>query len=250
MTPSSASAFRRLLAGPLLFVLLATACAGETDERGRRGERSHSPRPGNGSPASPPASPAPDAPFICTMVIGFSQTGQWFRFGFETQVDDASWELFMHNGAGVSSWADPESRMWTSADLYSPCAARADDPDRVLLTISDGEYLSDASAWAERIDAAVSTIRQKFPGVEEIILQPVVGGPDGGRCSEDGVTVRATFNQPYIAAGIQQVAGGDVVAGAIPEVRSCDDYRDGIGHFKPDAKAPIGIEIGTFYRGG
>jgi hypothetical protein len=183
------------------------------------------------------------------MVIGFSQTAQWFRFGFETQVDDASWELFAHNGAGISTWADPDSTMWTRADLYSPCAERSDDPDRLMLTISDADYLPDASAWEERIDAAISTIRQKFPGAGEIILQPVVGGPDGEECSDDGVTVRATFNQPYIEAAIREVAGGDVVVGAVPQVRSCGDYRDSIGHLIPEAKEPIGIEIGAYYRG-
>jgi hypothetical protein len=182
------------------------------------------------------------------MVIGFSQTAQWYRFGFEALIDDPSWELFSHNGAGVSTWADPESRMWTSARLYSPCAARADDPDRVMLTISDDEYLPVVAAWAERIAAAVSTIREKFPGAGEIILQPVVGGPGGEACTRGGVTVRATFNQPYIGAAIATVAGGDVVVGAEPYVSTCDAYRDTIGHLTSEGKAEIATELGSYYR--
>jgi hypothetical protein len=245
------ASIRRLVALALVLGVAAAACSDGAGRSAAGGERS--PRPGRQGgrslEVSPPASPAPDAPYLCTMVIGFSQTSQWFRFGFETQVDDASWELFAHNGAGVSKWADPRSRMWTSARLYSPCSERADQPDRVMLTVSDDEYLPDVEAWAERIGAAVTTIRDKLPSASEIILQPVVGGPDGEACDHGGVTVRATFNQPYIEAAIQEVAGGDVVAGAVPEVRTCEDYRDSIGHFEPEAKAPIAVQIGRYYRG-
>jgi hypothetical protein len=182
-------------------------------------------------------------------VLGFSQTAQWYRYGFESEVDDASWELFAHNGAVVSTWANPESSMWRRAMLYSPCAERSADPDRVLLTVSDDEYLSDAAAWADRIRAAISTIRLKYPNARTIILQPVVGGPNGAHCDVGGTTVRATFNQPFIEQAIHMVASGDVEVGAVPHVRSCADYRDDTGHLQSEAKAPIGTQIGEFYRG-
>ncbi len=230
--------------------MLLSACGGAEDARRRpdRSPRSHVGESPSSVPASP-VSPAPASPYACTVVLGFSQTAQWYRYGFEGEVDDASWELFAHNGAGVSTWANPDSSMWRRAMLYSPCAERSADPDRVLLTISDDEYLSNPSAWAERIRQAISTIRLKYPSAQAIILQPVVGGPDGEHCDFQGTTVRATFNQPFIERAIQIVASGDVQAGAVPQVRSCADYRDDTGHLEPEAKAPIGTQIGAFYRG-
>jgi hypothetical protein len=238
-----------LVAATLVLAMALSACGGTEPVRRRpdRSPRSHV-RP---SPTIAPVSPAPPSPFACTVVIGFSQTSQWYKEGFESQVEDASWQLFFHDGAGISTWANPDSGMWTRAELYSPCAERSADPDRVLLTVSEAEYLDDASAWQAFIEQAVQTIRAKYPGATSIILQPVVGGPDGARCDHNGVTVRATFNQPYIEQAIQAVAHDDphVEAGFVPQVRTCDDYRDDIGHLEPEAKAPIAAEIGAYYRG-
>jgi hypothetical protein len=238
-----------LVAATLVLAMALSACGGSEPVRRRaeRSPRSHV-RP---SPTSSPVSPAPPSPFACTVVIGFSQTAQWYKEGFESQVEDASWELFFHDGAGISTWANPESGMWTRAELYSPCAERSADPDRVLLTISEAEYLDDASTWQAMIEQAVQTIRLKYPEATSIILQPVVGGPDGARCDHNGETVRATFNQPYIEQAIEAVARDDpgTERGIVPQVQACDDYRDSIGHLEPEAKGPVAAEIGAFYRG-
>ncbi|MGQ0669846.1 MAG: hypothetical protein ACT4PO_09280, partial [Actinomycetota bacterium] len=90
-------------------------------------------------------------------------------------------------------------------------------------------------------------IRTKVPGLEQIVLQPVVGGPGGAECEVGGETVRASFNHPFIDEAIARVVGGDVVAGASPEVRTCSDYRDSTGHLENDARGPIGLSIGNFY---
>ncbi len=39
----------------------------------------------------------------------------------------------------------------------------------------------------------------------------------------------------------------DLVAGFSPEVRSCADYSDDIGHLVPAARGPIGLAIGQYY---
>jgi hypothetical protein len=239
----------RLVAATLALAMALSACGGTEPPRRRpdRSPRSHV-RP---SPTVTPVSPAPPSPFACTLVLGFSQTAQWYKEGFESQVEDASWELFFHDGAGISSWANPDSGMWTRAELYSPCAERSADPDRVLLTISEAEYLDDASAWRGMVEQAIQTVRVKYPDAERIILQPVVGGPGGERCDHNGETVRATFNQPYIEQAIGAIVGDDpgTEQGIVPQVRTCDDYRDSIGHLEPEAKGPVAAEIGAFYRG-
>lgn len=228
----------RALLVPLLLTLAAAACGGD---------------PGRSPTGVSPSDVDAGGGFACTRVLGFSQTRQWYAArdggGFEAVLDGDRWELFYHLGAGITLWADPNSRMWTQSDLWSPCSLRSGDPDRVLLTISTDTYLPDVAAWVSYISRAVSTIRSKYPNVREIILQPVVGGPDGGRCELDGATVRATFNHPYIAMAIEKMVDRGVVAGASPEVRSCADYQDSAGHLSPEARAAIGAAIGEHYAG-
>lgn len=205
-------------------------------------------------PTQRPETPQPDGGggegdgFACTRVLGFSQTRQWYWYGgFERFVDEARWELFAHHGAGIRQWADPTSRMWTQSDLDSPCLEGSGSPDRVLLTISDDQYVDDVSIWVTYIRSAVDTIRAMYPSVRQIVLQPVVGGPGGEPCEHGGITVRATFNQPFVRRAIAQVTGGSIVAGASPQVRTCDDYQDSAGHLEGDAREPIGQALGEFY---
>lgn len=185
--------------------------------------------------------------FTCTQAIGFSQTRQWYLDApdFETTVGSNEWQLLWHGGAAVQRWADPDYVGW-SEPLESPCQEGSTAPDRVVLTIS-GDFQSDPAVWASDIEAAVNTIRGKYPDLDQIVLQPVVGGPDHEACEADGGTVRASFNHPFIDQGIALVVGGDIVAGASPEVRSCNDYADAKGHLVVSARGPIGESIGQFY---
>ncbi len=109
------------------------------------------------------------------------------------------------------------------------------------------------------IQAEIATIRAKYSNVREIILQPVVGGPNDGvyEFGNPSVPVHASVIHPTIEQAIAQVVGGDVVAGMSPEVRTCADYADDTGHLCfPDfdscgtlnARGPIGTLIGDFYR--
>lgn len=68
-------------------------------------------------------------------------------------------------------------------------------------------------------------------------------GPEGTACpaSNEVDEVRATFNHAAIVQAIQQVVDddvvGDLVAGPVPRVPSCDCYADATGHL-----ATCGIE--------
>jgi hypothetical protein len=197
------------------------------------------------------------AAFRRTRVIGYSQVGSpkggWFVAGgvFESIVGDQRWELLWAGGAGVDRWRDEDYRGWQQP-LVSPCPGD-DPPDRVLLSVS-GPYGSDEKAWAEAITATVENIRKKIPSARQIILQPVVGGPDGKPCpTPGGGQVRASWQHKHIEKAIQEVvqkyAKQDVpvVAGYSPRVRTCDDYTDGLGHLKPEAAEAIARMIGEHY---
>jgi hypothetical protein len=208
----------------------------------------------------------PGTGFTCTEVLGFSQTLQWWEQPqFQQQVDDARWQARLHAGGDVDYWANPSSDAWngppsqatcTDANvglsaLCSPCASGSDAPDRVLITITLQAYESDVQVWAQKIRAAIATIRQEHPQVRQIVLQPVVGGPGGAVCPVQTQTlgVRASYNAPYIVQAIASVLGDspDLAAGYVPEVQSCADYLDDIGHLDPSARGPIGLAIGQYY---
>ncbi len=186
---------------------------------------------------------APPAAFTCTQVIGFSQTNDWYSRGFESLVADDAWQELWRIGAAIDLWADPDYAGW-SEPIVSPCVTNSDDPDRVLLTISGG-FNDDASWWAGQILVVVSHIRDKYPNVREIMLQPVVGGPNHQVCSPNGE--RASTNHPVIDAAIALEAGGDVTPGFSPEVRTCADYSDFVGHLFTQASEAVAVTIGQYY---
>jgi hypothetical protein len=215
-----------------------------------------------GEPPAPRGNPPDQAAprFRRTRVIGYSQVGGprggWYVTGgvFESIVGDDRWELLWNGGAGVDRWRQADYAGW-SKPLVSACPGD-DRPDRVLLSVS-GPYGDDEKAWAEAITETVKNIRQKIPSAREIILQPVVGGPEGKSCpapgGQAGQLVRASWQHNHIAAAIREVvkqhAGGEVkvVAGYSPRVRTCDDYRDGLGHLTEEAAKAAGRAIGEYY---
>src|SRR5262249_13233456 len=197
---------------------------------------------------SPAAVHAQD--FNCTEVIGYSQTMQWYFAGFPDQAGGrAHWQLRWQGGGSIDNWAGPGYVGWSTTALVTGCASNSNRPDRILLDVSD-DYHNDVGWWVGQINTVLGIIHSRYPGARQIMLQPVVGGPGGGSCSIGGKEVRAAFNHPFIWQAINQVAGGDVVAGANPTVRSCGDYADNIGHLQDFAKAPIASSIAQFYASG
>ena len=191
---------------------------------------------------------AQQASASCTQIVGFSQTMQWYFGGFRDTVGGINWELRWVGGGSIGNWADPNYVGWTDdTNLVDSCAQNVLSPDRALLNISD-DFHNDISYWVQQTNAAMNNLRNKYPSVQQIILQPVVGGPGGNLCTFNGLVVRASYNFPYINQAISQmVNGGSVVAGDAPTVRSCADYADNIGHLTDDAKGPIGVAIGNYY---
>ncbi len=191
--------------------------------------------------------------FVCTQVIGFSQTIQWYRKGFEKVVDNDKWELRTNSGAGVNRWANPDYQGW-KRKVRSPAKKNSNNPDRVVLTISGG-YGLDVDKWAEQIAKAIETIKLKCPNVRQIVLQAVVGGPDHKEIPFPGEryqgVVRASAQHPYIDKAIARVVAKDktgmLVEGCSPEVRSAADFRDAKGHLAGEACEVIGRSIGEFY---
>lgn len=203
---------------------------------------------GDGGGSTPKATSSHPERFVCTLVIGFSQTRAWF-LAMEAggHVDGDRWQLLWHGGAGIGAWADQDSRYWNEP-IVSPCPARSLDPDRVVLTITGNE----STPWGQQIAEAVENIRMRYPDVRDIRLQPVVGGPDHEECLRQThaggeEVVRASANHPTIDEAIAALAGGDVRAGADPLVASCSDFRDDLGHLTQEATDRLSTEIAAYY---
>lgn len=208
----------------------------------------------SGSSSRPRRAPVPPSTghVSCTLILGFSQTRDWFdqleASASATGIDPARWEMRGAGGAGVNRWAEANNDVWNT-EIRSPCARNANAPERIVLTISAQIYENNVGWWEDQIRGAVVQIRAHYPRVQQIVLQPVVGGPSHQRCVDPatGDTVRATYNQPYIHQAIARVVGRDVVRGADPHVQACSQYRDWIGHLTDAGYAYQGRAIGAFY---
>ncbi len=193
----------------------------------------------------------------CTEFIGFSQTEQYYLSGFIHSVPNpGGWQLRWFSGGSVDLWADRGYSGWGGGALVSHCAQSSSNPDRVVLNVS-GDYNTDPNWWAQQTSRVIGNVRAKYPSVRMIALQPVVGGPGGGRCpisSPDAKLpfVRATYNYPYIKQGLAMDLGDAVVLGASPEVRSCGDYRPGdwAGHMTDSGAQAVGASVAGFWANG
>lgn len=199
-------------------------------------------------------------------------------YNFETIVDNNSWQLLWDSGHGVDQWQNPAATGWTRwanreyPFFSSPCVVNSGTPDRIVLSIS-GPYGTDLVAWRTNTEAAITTIMQRIPSAVQMVLIPVVGGPAHQTCPctvamqstlQDcsyGPDVRASWQHAYIDTAIGMVlsdiqggiytppGGAQVVAGISPEVRTCDDYYDGIGHLTVDGAQAIGVSIAQYFAG-
>ena len=103
------------------------------------------------------------------------------------------------------------------------------------------------AVWALATLDTVALIRERYSVAQQIVLQPVGGGPGHMTCERDQGNVRASWQHAHIDAAIQMVVEGDVIAAASPEVLDCSDYSDTLGHLTPEGAAALGRVLGEFY---
>lgn len=187
---------------------------------------------------SPTATALPTiAPAVsCTEWVGYSQTNNWW-WAFEGIVGTASYEMLYQPGGAAHYWADPNYVGWSNNSI-SPCSSAS---TRIVLDITHDAYLTAANVGSDPVDfmeavirSEIATVRLKRPTLQQILLQPVVGGPNEAVCSWPAPTeqnaIRASFNHPIIHQAIDRVVGGDVAWGPHTSVTSCSHYDDSTGH--------------------
>jgi hypothetical protein len=192
------------------------------------------------------------ASFVCTEVLGFSQSMQWFmprathrEAGKASQlpVDPflPGWQGRFTFGASVELWADPEYRGWEGMHRSAAHCERG-QVDRVVFNVSGAPR--SAEEWARGVATVAEIIRSRYPAVREIVMQPVVGA-DSGQCPG----VRAALNQPFIVAGIRQAAisGSLIKPGPAPKVSTCSQFSDSLGHLTEEGAKYIRGWLRSYY---
>ncbi|HEX3696558.1 MAG TPA: hypothetical protein VH374_14340 [Polyangia bacterium] len=174
--------------------------------------------------------------FVCTLVIGVSETYDWFTGGFETGagIDNARWEALAPSQPGpsfIADWAEPSAPLWSMAKI-SPCTLRPTTPDRVIFVGVNWTY-STAAEWLTEYEAVLKTIQGKFPGVKEIVLDTLIRGPDNKSCGGPDATSEVVV-QAFVDSAIEMaVAAHPGLVGAAPKlyVPSCDVFSGPGPHF-------------------
>ncbi|MDX2022587.1 MAG: hypothetical protein SF187_20285 [Deltaproteobacteria bacterium] len=186
----------------------------------------------------------------CTQIIGMSITAQWSLLPgtFERLVEDGAWQMLIRTGRGVGAWADPNFDGWSLA-LQSPCARNSAGPDRVLFELLSAEGFrgeTDPAVIEAQIKAMLVTLKMKLPSVKVVILQPVIGGPQGKPCARGDGFVMASIVHPAAVEAIQRVVQADrtgsLYMSFVPTVRTCDDYiveTGNPGHLVREARPAI-----------
>lgn len=199
--------------------------------------------------------------FACTQVLGFSQSLEWFgglsladhtpegREPESPSLDAPAflptWQGRFYMGAAVEAWMDPGYPGWSGTHARAretPAHCNRDEVDRVVFNVSGAARSPDA--WAEAVDSVSALVRAKFPAVRRVVMQPVVGAPEG-ECRD----VRAARNHPVIAEGIRRAAErGAVTAGPEPKVTACDQFRDDLGHLTREGAEHVRVVLREHYR--
>jgi hypothetical protein len=183
--------------------------------------------PGDASVSLPDAGPRTD--YACTLIIGINATGEWYKQGFESLVDNARWELMqIHNGF-IEKWADPNDAYWSTA-IYSPCAMNPKAPDRIMFVLSNFDYTT-IEQWLPPLTAVLKNLQAKYPSAKNIELMTWVRAPGNMACPQ------APAPRSVISAGedqaIAQAAKDNpklVTVAPKFEAKACSEYTDNPPH--------------------
>ena len=182
-----------------------------------------------------------NAPITVTEILGFSQTYQWYTGQpFEFPISDPTFKpqkMFLAEyeasancqarfgfGGDLTKWKDENFVGYEGHVVHNITRVRS-EITRLIFNVS-GETRTVAE-WESDIEEVVEILLKKYPNLQELYLQPVIGGVDATS------NVRAVKNHPYIVEAINAVvarsAPGLLRRGAVVQLPN-DDFGDMIGH--------------------
>jgi hypothetical protein len=205
--------------------------------------------PADGGPSTP-APTRPAGPFSCSLVIGISATGDWFKAGFENIVDNDRWQLMAVHSAFINYWATPNHSIWGSKPS-SPCKMNAANPDRVILVVLSNHWETwTVEQWVTPIIAAMKNFKARYSNLKNFEVSTFVRSPGDKPCP-----LGDTFRQYDLAPADEAF---QKVAAMFPElvtvapkvhVDSCADYNNHPPHLQlagPASRAAM--KMGAIYK--
>jgi hypothetical protein len=199
---------------------------------------------------STPAPTGPRGPYTCSLVIGISATGDWFKAGFEKIVDNDRWQLMAVHSAFINYWADAKHSIWGSKPS-SACTKNADNPDRVILTALSNHWENyTVDQWVTEITGAVKNFKARYSNLKNLELETFVRSPGDKPCPL-GDTFRNYSLDPADQAFQKVAAMFPELVTVAPKVHvdSCADYNNHPPHLQlagPASRAAM--KMGAIYK--
>jgi hypothetical protein len=192
-----------------------------------------------------------------TEILGFSQTYQWYTgepFKFPTSDPTFTPQkvfLSKYNtilncqvrfGGDLTRWKDPNFVGYEGHVVHNIRKERQ-EITRLMFNVSGESRI--VYEWTADIESAIDILLKKYPHLQELYLQPVIGGVDHTS------NVCAVKNQPDIIAAINTVvknaSTGLLKAGAVVRLEN-EGFSDMIGHLTVSGAQKARELIFKFYN--
>ena len=196
--------------------------------------------------ASYTARPATSATGDCTLLLGYSNTNQWWG-SFETQagIVNGEWESIAEGGSHVVRLAyenDWNWDLWAANSISSRCSLNDRAPTTVLFDVGFRQQ-ADLDNGVQILTDAVARARSVLAFTGPMILKPMVGASDA--CN-NWSTVAAPQTRDVIAA----VVASDPTLSAGPYLTiPCSLFRagDSLGHFSDSGKVEVARQVAAWW---
>lgn len=182
-----------------------------------------------------------NAQITFTEILGFSQTYQWYTGQpFAFPISDPKFnpqKMFLSKyygfpncqarfgfGGDLTKWKDA---IFVGHEGHVVHNIRKDRKEitRLIFNVSGESRTIDE--WKSDIENVVEILLKKYPNLQELYLQPVIGGVD------DKSNIRAVENHPQIVTAINAVVNNSLPSllkvGAVVKLKN-EDFNDMIGH--------------------
>jgi hypothetical protein len=201
--------------------------------------------------ANPPSAPpgGPRGPFTCTLVIGISATGDWFKAGFEGVVGNERWELMAVHSGFVNYWADLNHSIWGTKPS-SACAMNAGNPDRVVLSALYLHWMdATVDEWVTALNGAIKNFKTKYSNLKNVELTTFVRSPDEKPCPASmpfKSYIRPEQDMAYLK--VAAMFPDLVTVAPKTEVRTCADYGGNPPHLTGGGASAAAQTLGAIYK--
>ncbi|MFA4916442.1 MAG: hypothetical protein WC560_07210 [Syntrophales bacterium] len=181
-----------------------------------------------------------------TEILGYSQTYQWYAGQpFEYPITDRTFKtekMFLSAykgfsncqarfgiGGSITKWKN-ENYIGYEGHFVHNITKDRKEVTRLIFNIAGGKRPVDE--WKSDIEDVLEVLLKKYPNLQELYLQAVIGGFD------DNSNIRAVINHPRIVEAINAVVNnsshGLLRCGAVVKLKS-EGFSDTRGHLTSNA---------------